>query len=71
VLVKAYPASFQSEYGSKMAEVFRDLASDALRERDADGLMMVWYRVLRDLPWTIPREHSLESQRSFQPELFT
>ena len=48
-LIRAYPPSFRSEYGDEMPQVFRELATDALRQRGAIGLTTTWFRVLGDL----------------------
>lgn len=63
MLSKAYPASFCREYESELTQVFRDLATNALRRRGAVGLLMTWFRVLGDLLWTAPQEHLFELQR--------
>ena len=66
LLVKAYPASFRRRYGDEMTRVFRELATDALRQRGAFGLMTAWFRVLGDLAWTAPQEHLVELQRRIE-----
>ena len=58
-LIKAYPASFRSEYADEMILVFRDLATDAWDRRGVCGLLALWLRVLVDLVRTAPKEHLL------------
>ena len=66
VLIHAYPASFRREYGSEMARVFREMTTDAFRQRGAIGLILTWFRVLGDLVCTASREHLMESERSIE-----
>jgi len=56
-LIKAYPASFRKEYEEKMVRVFRELTTDAWRQRGVVGVLVIWFRVLGDVAWTAPREH--------------
>jgi hypothetical protein len=65
VLINVYPASFRREYGDQMTQVFRELATDALRERGAMGLVTAWFRVLADLGCTATKENLLELLRRF------
>ncbi len=65
LLINSYPASFRQEYGNQMTQVFRELATDALRKRGAMGLVTAWFRVLADLLCTVTKEQLLELLKRF------
>jgi hypothetical protein len=56
-LILAYPVEFRKKYGHEMTLVFREMASDTLRQRGLGGLFLIWCRVLGDLLHTVPQEH--------------
>ncbi|MEQ8694421.1 MAG: hypothetical protein RIC85_03725 [Gammaproteobacteria bacterium] len=62
-LIEVYPASFRTKYADEMAQVFHELATDALKRYGAVGLIMTWFRVLGDLARTALQEHMVEFQR--------
>ncbi len=66
MLSKIYPASFRREYENELTQVFRELATDALRRQGALGLLTTWFRVFGDLLRTAPQEHLIELQRRFK-----
>ena len=66
VLIRAYPPAFRGQYGQEMARVFRELATDTLRQRGPIGLTTTWFRVLADLAWTAPPEHLTELRRGIE-----
>jgi uncharacterized protein involved in exopolysaccharide biosynthesis len=51
-LLFAYPKRHRNEYGSAMAQLFRDQCRDAWNESRGLGLMKLWLRVLPDLAKT-------------------
>jgi putative ABC transport system permease protein len=44
-----YPRSFRAEYEPHVVQVFRDLLREAVRERGIRGVVILWFRALRDL----------------------
>jgi hypothetical protein len=52
-----YPKAFRQEYGSQMAQLFCDLARDAVRKQRRWGLVQLWVHVLPDLVLTASLEH--------------
>lgn len=57
LLLAAYPASFRSEYGDAMVQLFRDTTRDAYRRRGLLGLAAMWLRTLADFTISVPRQH--------------
>ena len=57
LFLRAYPAAFRREYGSRMAHVFRDSCRDALRQRGLFALIPFWLQTLSDLFGTACLEH--------------
>jgi|SRR5665213_802397 len=55
-LLRAYPKMHREEYGSAMAQLFRDQCRDAWNEAQGWGIMKLWLRVLPDLVSTSIRE---------------
>ena len=47
-LMLAYPTTFQQEYGSHMAHVFRDCCLRAFRQGGANGMARLWLFTLLD-----------------------
>lgn len=56
-ITRAYPASFRKEYADEMVLVFRDMATEAWQRQGHIGLLLLWFRVLGDFLWTVPKEH--------------
>jgi hypothetical protein len=52
-----YPKAFRLEYGSQMAQLFCDLARDAVHKQQRWGLVQLWVHVLPDLVLTASLEH--------------
>jgi hypothetical protein len=63
MLLGAYPASFRRQYGDEMAEVFREMAEEAVRRRGALALVPLWLRILPDLAWTVGTQQIAETER--------
>lgn len=56
-LLVAYPTSFQQEYGSHMAQVFRDCCLRAARQGGMRGLVTLWAITFIDLLSSALAEH--------------
>lgn len=56
LLLRGYPSAFRAEYGTQMAQLFRDcyLAESRL---GGTGLAFFWFRTLLDFIRTAPQEH--------------
>lgn len=48
-LVIFYPRECRHKFGSEMVEVFEDLLDDAIRRRDASGIVSLWSSALWEL----------------------
>lgn len=57
LLLWAYPVEFRREFGSHMAQVFRDCHRAETRQRRSLGLWRLWLHVALDVIQTAPREH--------------
>ena len=57
-LLAAYPKEFRREYGSQMAQAFKDLCRQEQRQGGAFGLLRLWARTLCDLAVTAFVERS-------------
>jgi hypothetical protein len=57
-LLAAYPAQFKSEYGSHMAQVFRDCCRQAYQEGGTPSLLALWMRTTLDYLKTIIEEYA-------------
>ena len=71
VLLLAYPAKFQQEYGADMVQVFRDCCLRTLRENGANGMVRLWTATLFDLVQSVVSEHAqkeIEMKREMNPE---
>ena len=55
-LLRAYPLDYRREFGGPMADAFRDLCRNTLRQRGAWGLLWVCLSVLADTAVTSMRE---------------
>jgi hypothetical protein len=56
-LLLAYPTSFRQEYGSHMAEVFRDCCLRAFRRGGPNGMARLWLLTLLDLMHSVFEQH--------------
>ena len=57
LLLRAYPATFRQEYGSRMAHVFLDNCRDVLQQKSIVALIPFWLRTLSDLFLSACLEH--------------
>lgn len=57
LFLRAYPATFQREYGSRMARVFRDNCRDVLQQRGRAAFIPFWWQMLSDLFLNACLEH--------------
>ena len=57
ILLFAYPATHRREYGSLMAQLFRDLCRDAYHQKGFTDLVRLWIRVLADTAASAAAEH--------------
>jgi len=57
LLLRAYPAKFQQEYGSHMAQAFRDCCLRAFHSGGTSGLAKLWLVTLLDFIQSIVSEH--------------
>jgi hypothetical protein len=58
LLLFAYPARFQYEYGPQMTQVFRDCSLRAVRQSGAIGMIELWVITLFDLARSVIEEHT-------------
>jgi hypothetical protein len=56
-LLLAYPTTFRQEYGSHMAEVFRDCCLRAFRRGGPNGMARLWLLTLLDLMQSVLEQH--------------
>ena len=56
-LLILYPAEYRLEYGTLMAQIFRDVSRDAYRSQGALGLAFWWCATLFDLTRTVIEQH--------------
>jgi hypothetical protein len=56
-LLLAYPATFRLEYGSHMADVFRDCCLRAFRRGGPNGMARLWLLTLLDLVHSVIEQH--------------
>jgi hypothetical protein len=56
VSLLAYPREFRRNYGSHMAQLFRDCYRDELRDRGAIGVARLWMHTFFDIARTAPLE---------------
>jgi hypothetical protein len=67
-LLRLYPAGHRRDFGSLMAQLFRDQCRDAYRAKRLLGVAKVWLRVLPDVAKTSFNEQSTELERRFRME---
>lgn len=71
MLLVAYPAKFQQEYGLQMVQVFQDCCLRALRQDGMNGMIKLWIVTLLDLVQSVFSEHTqkeIEMKREMKPE---
>ena len=71
MLLVAYPAKFQKEYGSHMLQVFRDCCLRTISQSGTNGLAKVWLVTLLDLVQSVVSEHlhkEIEMKKEMKPE---
>jgi hypothetical protein len=71
ILLLAYPAKFQQEYGSQMVQVFQDCCLRALRRGGTNGMLKLWAITLLDLIQSVISEHAqkeFEMKKEMKPE---
>lgn len=54
----AYPTKFRHEYGSEMAQIFRDSCLRTLRQRGLKGMPKLWFVTMLDLAQSVITEHT-------------
>ncbi len=57
LLLRGCPAGYRREYGTPMAQAFRDLAREAYHQHGARGVVALWLRILPDTGATAIAEH--------------
>jgi hypothetical protein len=57
LLLRVYPHSFRAEYGTQMAQLFRDCYGAEKRHGGLQRLVLFWFRTSLDFIRTAPREH--------------
>lgn len=71
ILLFAYPAKFQREYGCEMAQVFRDACLRATRQNGLNGMLKLWSVTLLDLAQSVITEHThkeTQMKKEMKPE---
>jgi hypothetical protein len=71
LLLNAYPAKFQQEYGLHMAQVFQDCCLRTVRQGGANGMLKLWTITLLDLLQSVISEHAqkeTEMNKEMKPE---
>jgi len=58
LLLNAYPAKFQREYGSEMVQVFQDCCLRTLRQGGTSGMVKLWAVTIIDLIQSMVSEHT-------------
>jgi hypothetical protein len=56
-LLFAYPPAYRREYGALMAQAYRDLCRDTVRQKGTAGLAALWFRILGDLARSAIAQH--------------
>jgi len=70
-LLLVYPTKFQQEYGSQMAQVFRDCCLRTVRQGGTNGMIKLWAITLFDLVQSVISEHAqkeIEMKKEMKPE---
>jgi hypothetical protein len=57
LLLRGYPSRFRAEYGTQMAQLFRDCYCAEKRCGGRQRLALFWFRTLLDFIRTVPQEH--------------
>jgi hypothetical protein len=57
LLLRGYPSAFRAEYGTQMAQLFRDCYLAEKRSGGLQGLTLLWFRTSLDFIKTAPQEH--------------
>jgi len=71
LLLRAYPAKFQREYGSEMLQVFQDCCLRTVRQGGTNGIVRLWVATLLDLVQSVISEHSqkeVQMKKEMKPE---
>ena len=71
LLLNAYPAKFQQEYGLEMVQVFQDCCLRATRQGGKNGMIRLWAVTLFDLIQSVISEHAqkeIEMKKEMNPE---
>lgn len=69
MLLLAYPAKFQQEYGSHMLQVFRDCCLRTIRQGGMRGLFMLWTLTLLDFMRSVFEQH-LQKETDMSKSMF-
>jgi hypothetical protein len=70
-LLSAYPTRFQQEYGTHMAQVFRDCCLRTVRQGGTNGMAKLWMVTLLDLLQSVVSEHrqkETEMKKEMKPQ---
>jgi len=57
LLLRGYPSAFRAEYGTQMAQLFRDCYGAEMKRGGRQRLALFWFRTLIDFIRTVPQEH--------------
>ena len=57
ILLRSYPSGFRADYGTQMAQLFRDCYGAEKRRGGPQRLVFFWLRTLLDFVRTVPQEH--------------
>ena len=71
VLLNAYPARFQQEYGAEIVHVFQDCCIRAYRQGGTNGMLKLWAVTLLDLIQSVISEHAqkeIQMKKEMKPE---
>jgi len=71
LLLRAYPAKFQKEYGSQMVQVFQDCCLRTVRQGGTNGMLKLWTITLLDLIQSVVSEHTqkeVQMNKEMKPE---
>jgi len=63
LLLRAYPRDFRRQYGSEMAQVFRDSCRDAITRDGATGILGLYLRTIGDLLVSALKERAAATGR--------
>ena len=70
LLLNAYPAKFQQEYGGEMVQVFQDCCLRVLRQGGMNGMVKLWIVTLLDIVQSVISEHAqkeIEMKKEMKP----